>query len=99
MLGVATVGLNLSLFIAMGTNKALAHALLTIPTLLLLRHLAGDLQVKWLKKTFVTGVVLVAAYLLYQFFSIGMATRSGSMAAYGVTYRAREFEPTTAIRP
>jgi len=89
LLGVTTVGLNLSLFIAMGTNKALADALLIIPTLLLLRYLAGDLQVKWLKKALVTGVVLVAAYLLYQFFSIGMATRSGSMAAYGYIPSAR----------
>lgn len=88
IIGVAAVGSNVALFIAMGTNKALADTFLLIPAMILLRYLGNDLRIRWLKKVFYLTVFLTAAFLLFQFFSEGMATRAGSAAHYGYIARA-----------
>ncbi|MEO8126892.1 MAG: hypothetical protein ABJF23_13080 [Bryobacteraceae bacterium] len=83
ILGVATVGLNLSLYVATGTNKALADAFLIIPAILLVRHFAGDFKMKWINKAIAAVAVLVSGFLLFQFFSSGMGSRGGSSVAHG----------------
>ncbi len=99
--GVATIILNLGLYVAMGTNKALADAFLVIPALLLIRHFAGDFQIKWIRKSFAGVAVLIFAFLLFQFFSLGMGSRAGSTVAHGyipsVGARANYSHPTLRL--
>lgn len=84
VLAVASITGTVALFIAMGTNKAIADTVLLVPWVLTAAHLSGVLHFS--KKQIMTiGIGSVMSLLLFvAFFAETMATRPGSVASTGV---------------
>jgi hypothetical protein len=78
----STAGL-LAIFVSMGTNKAIADALLVSPAVLAAGYYGGRLQLTWRQKAAGFGALVVCGGLFFWFFSEGMRGRSGSTAAHG----------------
>jgi hypothetical protein len=84
VLGVVSILGTVALFLAMGTNKAIADTVLLIPWMVFAGYRAGTIHLK-LKRLLVIGICTVVAFSLFLgFFGLAMATRSGSPAVTGV---------------
>jgi hypothetical protein len=84
VLGIASILGTVALFLAMGTNKAIADTVLLIPWLVFAGYRAGTIRLK-LKRLLIIGVCSVVAFALFlTFFGLAMATRSGSPAVTGI---------------
>ncbi len=83
--GLALAGILgfLAIYVASGTNKALADFVGVLPWLILAGYYSGHLILKW--RHFVVIVIggMVLLFLFLAFFTLGQITRSGSVAFYG----------------
>ena len=77
MIGVVVI------FIAMGTNKAIADTVILIPWLLLAGHLSGNIYISGKRMIAIACSSIVAFALFLMFFTAGQSTRPGSGALYG----------------
>jgi hypothetical protein len=83
-LGVLSILGTVALFLAMGTNKAIADTVLLLPWMVFAGYRAGTIHLK-LKRLLVIGICTAVAFSLFlAFFGLAMATRSGSPAVTGV---------------
>jgi hypothetical protein len=83
LLGLIVIFGIVALFIAMGTNKAIADTVLLLPWLLLAAHWAGFIRFD-LKKLLLAGTVTALFFVGFlAFFSLTMASRLGSPALHG----------------
>ncbi len=80
-LSFGAVFLNISLFIATGTNKGLADFVITLPWLIFLGVSLGYLNIKLSPKILVVFGVLIVALL--GFFGAGQAQRAGDAGVLG----------------
>lgn len=77
ILGVVTI------FIAMGTNKAIADLVLLVPCLVIAGYLAGFLKIGRIKKILIVALTLIGFSFFLFFFTATQSQRSGSPAAVG----------------
>jgi hypothetical protein len=81
---VISIAGTVALFIAMGTNKAIADTVLLVPWVLTAARFAGVLKFSK-KQVLALGIASVVSLLLFvAFFAATMATRPGSVASTGV---------------
>jgi hypothetical protein len=83
VLGVLTIAGTIAMFIAMGTNKAIADLILIAPGLVLASHFAGYRRLTWSRVSAALAVLAVAVLLFFAFFTAGQLTREGGTALYG----------------
>lgn len=81
--GCVAIGGTVLLFVAMGTNKAIADTVLVAPWILLAAHLSGRMRLSRYSKLGVVVLSLVCFSLFLGFFTATQATRSGASAAFG----------------
>lgn len=83
--GLALAGILgfLAIYVASGTNKALADFVGVLPWLILAGYYSGHLILKW--RHFVAIVIggMVLLFLFLAFFTLGQITRRGSISFYG----------------
>jgi hypothetical protein len=82
---LATTGIlsTVALFLAMGTNKAIADTVLLLPWMVFAAHKAGTIVLGF-RRIAVLAVCSVAAFVLFlAFFGAGMLARAGSPVASG----------------
>ncbi len=78
---VGAIFLNISLFIATGTNKGIADFVITLPWLIFLGVSLGYLRIQLSPKVLVLFGVLVL--VLFGFFGVGQAQRAGDAGTLG----------------
>lgn len=84
LLGIAGILGTVALFLAMGTNKAIADTVLLLPWMAFAGYKAGTIHLK-VRRILVLSICATTAFALFlAFFGIGMAARSGSPAITGV---------------
>ncbi|MVN87980.1 hypothetical protein GO986_14580 [Deinococcus sp. HMF7620] len=80
---VILIMMNIALFVAMGTNKAIGDYAVTIPILLLTAVAAGLLKLTVRRIVFGVLLILVLAGIFTSFFSATMSSRAGSSIVSG----------------
>jgi hypothetical protein len=84
VMAVVSIVCTVSLYLAMGTNKAIADLTVALPWLILLAIASRGLRISkigWIK----IGVICALLFLLWSvFFSLGQAQREGANAVTGV---------------
>lgn len=74
---------TVALFIAMGTNKAIADTVLLLPWLVFAAHCAGIIRLS-ARKWILGGLAALVSFALFlSFFSLTMSTRTGASPFYG----------------
>src|ERR1035437_786436 len=69
----------LAIYVAIGTNKAIADFVLIVPCLVLARHLSGRLKLGRRRIIIASVLAMFAFGLFFSFFSAGQVSRAGSM--------------------
>lgn len=82
-LAIVVIIFETSLYIATGTNKGIADALITLPWLMYLGISAGILRIFISRRTLVIALLVSFAAFL-QFFGAGQAKRSGGVGEFGL---------------
>jgi hypothetical protein len=72
-----------ALFVAMGTNKAIADIVLILPWLLLASYLAGNIKASFTRATAALAITGCLFALFVTFFALTQMSRSGSGARFG----------------
>jgi hypothetical protein len=84
ILGLLGIAGTVVLFLAMGTNKAIADTVLLVPWMVFAAYKARTMRLK-LKRILIFSVCATVAFGLFlAFFGVGMAARSGSPVITGV---------------
>jgi hypothetical protein len=84
---VAIIG-TVSLFIGMGTNRAIGETVILVPLMLLASHLAGLTRIDLRRMILFSGLAFAAIVLFLSFFGTNISTRSGNPIASGFFYAA-----------
>lgn len=81
-LGMFCTGFTVAMYIAMGTNRAIADTVLLLPWFVWVGHVSGRLDVNWRRAVMlgVSGVLLFGLFLA--FFGATMSSREGSSVRY-----------------
>lgn len=83
LLALAVILGTIALFVAMGTNKAIADTVLLLPWLVLAAHFAGVIRLSFKKVIISTLAATLCFAAFLSFFALAMSTRSGSAAFFG----------------
>ena len=81
--GICGILGTVGLFIAMGTNKAIADTVLLVPCLVLAAYCAGRMKLSRKKMLRVAAASLLALLLFLVYFGFAVSSREGSTAAAG----------------
>jgi hypothetical protein len=81
--GVFSMLGTVALFIAMGTNKAIADTVLLVPCLLFAAYCAGRIQIRGKRLIAVMAASILALVLFLGYFGFAVSSRDGSMVSAG----------------
>ncbi len=81
LLSVLSILGFLAIYVATGTNKAIADFVLLVPCIVLAKYLAGRTKIKWRRIIISIVIVCVAFGLFFSFFAATMISRMGSTEA------------------
>lgn len=83
VLGILALGSTITLFVFMGTNKAIADLLMVIPIALVIGHVSGSTRLPRRAMVAGAGLLLIGFVAFGSFFAAGQATRQGSASFFG----------------
>lgn len=77
LFSVLSIAYFLAVYVATGTNKAIADYVLVAPFLVAASYFAGLWRLNWRRTVFVIALALTALWLLLSFFTAGQVSRLG----------------------
>ncbi len=100
ILGIVSMLGTIALFIAMGTNKAIADTVLLVPCLVFAAHCAGKMKLSRKKILRIASASFAAFFLFVAYFGLTASSREGSVvsAGYFVAAHARVDEDNPVVR-
>lgn len=81
--GIGSILGTIALFIAMGTNKAIADTVLLVPCLVFAAYCAGRMKLNRKKVLKISAACLVAFLLFVAYFGLAVSSREGSVVSAG----------------